>query len=137
MKRVFTILTILLILTSGIQVSIDRHYCGGNLADVKISLSGKPGTCGMETREHNCPKQLSFDKKCCEDQINFYSVTSNYFPEYFKISHPTAGKDLQVTFMLSNVLRSSDVKDLISLALPPGDNLKSAFSLSEICSFRI
>ncbi len=46
-------------LASGMKVSIDRHYCGGQLAATKISVTGKLASCGMETQDHRNSNQLS------------------------------------------------------------------------------
>ena len=43
MKNVISIPLALLILFTGINVQIASHYCGGNFAAAKVSLTGKTG----------------------------------------------------------------------------------------------
>lgn len=137
MKKLFTIIIAVLILASGLRVSIDHHYCGGKLAGTKLSFSGRLASCGMETVQDNCSRQISVDKKCCEDQLTYYSLASQYLPEYFKISNPSPEENLQ-SFPVSELLFSSyDFSNNNSWVLPPGEKLKPGITLSEICVFRI
>src|SRR4030042_4261887 len=117
MKKVFTILIATILLASGMQVSIDRHFCGGELADVKFSVTGKMGSCGMEQDEPICPNHSVIINNCCEDQVTFYSISSKYFPEYYKLSHPTTGKDIPVVFVSNIDIRNSYMSDNISWVL--------------------
>lgn len=137
MRKVLTIIIASIFLASGMKVSLGRHYCGGNLVDVKISVTGKLASCGMEQTGSDCPVHPAFGKKCCEDQISTYSLDSNYFPEYFKLSHPFSERDnlpVQIGHFLSDNLSNADP---VNWVLPPGVYPKSALTLSEICVFRI
>jgi len=119
------------------HVSLDRHYCDGKLAEIKFSLTGKMGTCGMEAAEISCLDVVIIKNKCCEDQIIFYDINSKYFPEYFRLTHPTAGKDIPVAPVSNIHISDLNVVDHISRVLPPGDNNKACLTLPEICVFRI
>ena len=124
-------------LVSVIQVSIDHHYCGGVLADTRISFTGKLASCGMEQVSHTCPDQVSITGKCCDDQVTVYNITSQYSPEYFRLSHPAAGKDLPAVHCIDIVLRSAERAVQTAWVRPPGANPELALSLAEICVFRI
>ena len=137
MKKIFTILFLPLILASGIQVSIDHHYCGGELAATKLSVTGKLASCGMEEQEHTCSNQPSVDENCCEDQLTYYGINTKYVPEYFKLSPPSLVKDIPAFPVFNSALNYSDKNNFTSWVLPPGDKIKSSCSLSEICVFRI
>lgn len=136
MKKVLTILFMVILLASGMQVIIDRHYCGGKLADVKISVTGKLTSCGMEKSESNCPVNPSIDKKCCEDQIFLYSLNSNYLPAYFRLSHPSISRIITPVFIDCNIAGNTYGTELSNWVLPPGYKLKFALTQSEICVFR-
>jgi len=69
MKKVLTILIAAFLLASGMQVSIDHHYCGGSLAGTRISLTGKLASCGMEKPESSCPDHPGIDKNAA--RINY------------------------------------------------------------------
>ena len=137
MKKVLTILIATLLLASGMQVTLDRHYCGGSLADVRVSLTGKLASCGMEKPESRCPHHPIIDKKCCEDQVSYFSINCNYFPEYFRLAHTTLERDIFPLQMGNYISDNSTNPDLINWGFPPGDILKSRLTQSEICVFRI
>lgn len=123
-------------LTAGMKVSIDRHYCCGQLAETKISFTAKPASCGMETYEHRNSNQLSFENKCCEDQVTYYTISNKFIPEQFKLTHPSARKDTPATSELNIVFNSLDYHGFNLRVQPPGDGLWPGVSLSRICVLR-
>ncbi len=137
MKKALTILTVVFLLASGMQVSLDRHYCCGTLADIKISVTGKMASCGMEQSESSCPGHAVINRKCCEDQVSFYSISSKYYPEYFKLTLTPSERDIFPLQTGNYISDNSFNPDLINWVFPPGDNLKSRLTQSEICVFRI
>jgi hypothetical protein len=137
MKGAFAILIGVVMLTSGMTVSIDKHYCGGELAETKLSFSGKLASCGMEDVHNECPDQTSMDKVCCDDQVTFYQISSNYVPEYFRVSLNTGFQDISSAPEGNALTRGHHMDVYRILELPPGDKFKSAPSLSEICVYRI
>ena len=82
-------------LTAGMKVSIDRHYCCGQLAETKISFTAKPASCGMETQEPRNSNQLSFENKCCEDQVTYYSISNKFIPSNLNCHIRLPGKIYQ------------------------------------------
>jgi len=136
MKKVFTILIAAIMLTSGMKVSIDRHYCGGKLAETKISFTGKLASCGMETQDHRNSNQLSFENKCCEDQLTYYNISNKFIPEQFKLSYLSAGKDIPSAPVLNVIFNSFDYHGFNIRVQPPGEGLGTGVSLSMICVLR-
>ncbi len=137
MKGAFTILTGVFMLASGMTVSIDKHYCGGELAETKLSFSGRLASCGMENVQNACPNHASIDNKCCKDQVTIYRMSSNYFPEYFNLSHTADFRDIPSVPECNALFRGPYMDVYRTWELPPGEKLKSAPSLSEICVYRI
>lgn len=137
MKRALTLMMASIFLVSGIQVSLARHYCGGKLVDVRISVTGQIATCGMEKSGSGCPDHPVFNIKCCEDQISFFGIRGNYYPEYFKLTHPTSERGIIPTQVGNFIAGNSYNSDIVNWVLPPGDNLKSRLTQPEICIFRI
>lgn len=119
------------------KFSIDRHYCGGQLVKTTISLTGKLASCGMESKERRNSNQFYFENKCCEDQITYYSINSKFISEQLKLSHPAAGKNIPPTPELNVILKSIYYYNFNIRVLPPGDGLKPAILLSQICLLRI
>jgi hypothetical protein len=137
MKKSFAILIAIVVLASGMQVSIDRHYCCGTLADIKISLTGKKASCGMEQALPGCPDDPVINKRCCENQISFYSLSSNYYPEYFRLTHPVTQKDIIPVHLWNNISNNSYDSGLTNWVLPPGPDNLNCLTRPQICIFQV
>lgn len=137
MKRVLAILVAVVMIASGMHLSIDRHYCGGTLADVKISFTGKLASCGMEQTESECSGHPAIDQKCCEDQLSFVVTSSNYCPEYFKVTHQISEKEIILNSESGFIACNLYIIDKAKRAFPPGDHPGKRQSQSDICVFRI
>ena len=137
MKGAFTILIGVVMLASGMTVSIDKHYCDGELAETKLSLTGRLASCGMEDVQNECPNQPFMDNECCDDHITLYRISSNYIPEYFMLSFTADYKDIPSAPEWNGLFRGPYMDVYRTWELPPGDKFKSAPSLSEICVYRI
>lgn len=139
MKKLFSISIALLMLLSGMQLTISRHYCGGELADSKVSIVGHIASCGMESATDECTQPGSHvDSSCCNNKVSVYVVDHNYSPSYteFKAFSQTV---LQV-FILpeSNTFHSlTSANQIVTDVSPPGNLLTNAVSLPKICVFRI
>lgn len=80
MKGIFSILFSLVLLVPSVRISVDRHYCHGELADVKISLSGEKASCGMEETDSPYQGMPVFTGKCCEDHVTLLNLNSGDYP---------------------------------------------------------
>jgi hypothetical protein len=139
MKKLFSISIALLMLLSGMQLTISTHYCGGELADSKVSVFGHLATCGMEGTTDECTQPGNhLESSCCNNHISVYSVDHNYSPSFteFKAFSQTV---LQVFPIPENIIFHSHTSLLQTNSgeSPPGNHLASAVSLPKICVFRI
>jgi len=139
MKKLFSISIALLMLLSGMQLTISTHYCGGELADSKVSILGQIASCGMESATDECTQPGNHvESSCCNNEVLAYSIDHNFSPSFteFKAFSQTV---LRVfTIPENNTLHSlTPVNHLYSDASPPGFLLASAVSLPKICVFRI
>jgi hypothetical protein len=139
MKKLFSISIALLMLLSGLQLTISRHYCGGELADSKVSVLGQIASCGMESETGECPQPGNHvESSCCNNKVSVYAVDHNYSPSFteFKAFSQTV---LQVfTIPENSTLHSiTPLSQLFTDVSPPGSLLASAVSLPKICVFRI
>jgi len=133
MKKILSISVALLMLLSGIQLTISRHYCGGALAESKVSLVGQIASCGMESATDDCTQPGNHVKSsCCNNQVSVYAVDHNYSPSStdFKAFCQTF---LQVYPIAENITFHS----LTPFSNPPGFLPANAVSLPKICVFRI
>jgi hypothetical protein len=137
MRRTIAILTAFLLIASGMHISIDRHFCGGTLAGVKVSVTGKLASCGMEEVDSRSGNQPVFDKKCCEDQVSDLNILNNCIPEYSNTFHTEKGKEIFPARTDNNITFNSisTYKDI--RVLPPGENLDPRLTQPGLCLFRI
>jgi len=139
MKKFLSISFSLLILISGLQLTISTHYCGGKIAASKISVSGDLASCGMEIPAAQCPSTGShIGSNCCNTKVSVFAIDNNYPPSFsaFKSFSQTV---LQVfDIPVSYQIQSLSVLSLYSTNVsPPGNFMVSAVSLPDICVFRI
>jgi hypothetical protein len=139
MKKLFSISIALIMLLSGMQLTISRHYCGGELADAKVSLIGHVATCGMESATDDCIQPGNHLKSsCCNNQISVYAVDHNYSPSFTEFN-AFAQTVLQVFPIHENTTLHSitPISHLFSDVGPPSFLTANSVSLPKICVFRI
>jgi len=139
MKRAFSILFALLILLSGMQLTVSTHYCGGELAASKVSVWGGLATCGMEATADECTQPGShLDKHCCNNTISVYEIDHNYSPTFSQFK--TIEQPVLQVFTLPENISFCSLTSLFHInanTSPSESLLASAVSLPKICVFRI
>ena len=138
MKKYLTIPVALLILLSGMHFTIATHFCGGEIASTKISVTGKLASCGMTSDEKSkTSSEPSFASNCCEDEIAVYSVDSEYAASQFHTTEIT--RTILHGFYIPEVSfhTISPVTTNLTNASPPGNYMVTAVSMADICVFRI
>lgn len=141
MKKLLSILTIILVVTAMLHFSVAQHYCGGEIVASKISLSGSLATCGMEGNEGECRHGRHGDlveSHCCDDVLTSISIDNNYTP----VTKADAGCEktkVPVPVMpFENPVRLSFVKFRSWSGIsPPGQLTTSSVDLPQIGVFRI
>jgi len=139
MKKLFCISFAFLILLSGMHLSVATHFCGGEIAAVKWSFSGKKATCGMENSNSPCPAaHYTIASNCCHNKVAVYTVDNNYTPSSFQIKELSQNV-LQVFYIPVSLLYHPLTTSipLFTNVNPPGELLTSTVSLTDICVFRI
>jgi len=139
MKKATSILLVLVILLAGFQAMISTHFCGGRIADTKVSLAGAIASCGMEGTEETCPMPVSnLDRHCCEDQISIAGIVNHYTPP---ASEPDRSlyNNSNIPFIQMHGLYPVSVSSITAFTCfyPPGYGLTNTVSLDKICVFRI
>lgn len=139
MKKLFSISLAFIMLLSGLQLTISMHYCGGELAQSKVSLTGHVASCGMETATDDCTQTTTIEESsCCKNKVSVYEVDQNYAPSFteFKVFAQTV---LQVFVIPENINFHSltSARILYTDVSPPGFLPANAVSLPKICVFRI
>ncbi|MHB9141192.1 MAG: HYC_CC_PP family protein, partial [Paludibacter sp.] len=88
MKKLFSILFAAMILLSGMHLSLATHICSGELSATKWSFSDEKASCGMEKDHAAKPADNSYTSDCCQDQLAFYSVDTNYNTSTTQLNEP-------------------------------------------------
>jgi hypothetical protein len=138
MKKLLSISFALLILLSGMHLTIATHFCGGELAASKASFSGERASCGMETDKDYLLPGIHIEKDCCKNEVSVLSVDHNFSPSFtvFKIFSPNLLQVFEVPTCIQ--LHSLTAVNLTCRnAQPPGNFLINTVSLPKICVFRI
>jgi hypothetical protein len=139
MKKLFSISIALLMLLSGMQLTISKHYCGGELAQSKVSVLGQIASCGMESGTDDCIQPGNhIESSCCNNQVSVYAVDHNFNPSIteFKVFPNIVLQifDIPVSIAVNSLtaLNQSNINHS-----PPENILVNAVSLPKICVFRI
>lgn len=139
MKKGVSIIFSLVLLISGVRFTIATHYCGGEVAATKVSLSGKLASCGMEVISNSLSspgKHLS--SHCCEDSLTIVGALNNFLlPDLIQSNNTQDNSNaiyIPVNQSFSHLPNFNHISTDIG---PPGEFPASAVSLNDICTFRI
>ncbi|HKK40915.1 MAG TPA: hypothetical protein VJ963_00805 [Bacteroidales bacterium] len=140
MKKILSISFALLILLSGMNISISNHFCHHKLSASEISFSGKTASCGMETdlAGDNPANGSLFDSGCCSTNLSKLIVDNNYSPSSFDFKYfgHLLLQVLAIPESLTNYSYSA-LNAFHTTDLPPGILNATNVSLPDICVFRI
>lgn len=140
MKYATTILLALLVSLAGMHFTLSAHYCSGEIAAVKFSLSGKTASCGMEAdNENKTFPGTGISSRCCENNFMVYSVDNQYAPS--QLHYKTTIQNPVKNFLITAVLPYHHIQQYFATFSPtdspPGNCMTSAVRVTEICVFRI
>ena len=86
MQKAFSILLLFIFLLGTANLSVNRHFCGGRVVEVKLAILGD-ASCGMNENMGMCSFSSCCSntegvnrKPCCEDELTQISITDNYKP---------------------------------------------------------
>jgi len=131
-------LTLVLIL-SGVHVTVSTHFCGGRAVASEVSLSGVLASCGMEGNETSCPLEgQNLKSHCCEDFVSLYGIDNNYSPS-FSFQSVTLQTDIQPFATPVQYLKNqySGLTQKNRSYTPPGVLQSTDVDISRICIFLI
>ena len=138
MRKVLSIVIIGLILVSGMNLSLATHLCGGKVAAVKWSFTGRFATCNMEECDHSNSNHENYSTDCCKNLISFFSVDQNYTPSAFQI------QDLAKSTIHCHVCYTKQFPDnlphsysIFTDTSPPDEIIARSVDLAELCVLRI
>jgi hypothetical protein len=139
MRTGVSILFTILMTFTGAHLTIATHFCCGEIAATKVSLSGKLATCGMEGDEGSCPAGGSNVKThCCDNSMVTIGIINNFDPPC-TIQNETYRHITHAFFMPvdQNFTNTPYPKIIFTDTGPPGRFPASAVDLDFVCTFRI
>jgi hypothetical protein len=122
MKRILSLIIMVLYLLPALGITVSTHYCSGKLADVSVfgSPSKMKCSCGAEIPKN----KIHFKKKCCE-QIVYSLKLGNQQLKQPVLTKSTDSEFLEEKQFVFDVIRTTIVvpgKVTLSYipSLPPG-----------------
>lgn len=137
MKRILSFSLALLLLASGMNLTVASHYCGGKLAQVKWSFNQELAGCGMEG-EHDASQGVVVEQPCCQDQISSYSTDGQYqiqSLELKKLTPQVLAFFSAPLSLLSNTQQPAS--RVLTPVFPPGKVSPNQVTQESICVFLI
>jgi len=137
MKKILPPFLALLLLVSGMHLSVASHYCGGTLAQVKWSFDRELATCGMKG-EQNPQKGIVLEQPCCMDVLSTYTTDGQYQFQSLELKKSTPQVIASFTAPLSMLFKSQEPAYFnYTHVFPPGKVLPSQVLQENICVFLI
>jgi len=138
MKRILSISLALLLLTSGMHLTIASHFCGDMLAQVKWSMDRELASCGMENGVETHPKGIALHEACCKDVVSTYATDGQYQFQSLELKAFSPQVISSFTAPLSMLFKSQDPADFhYTHVFPPGKVLPTQVLQENICVFLI
>jgi len=139
MKKGFSIAMAVLVLLTGLHLSVASHFCCGRLSSVKLSITGEKATCGMEgDDEFASPSGKIFKAHCCVNELATLAVDSSYSPSTsssIDFSHKIVPV---LAIPVPEVVQELAFARYAHPVLSPPDLFQiNSVDLTEICVFRI
>jgi hypothetical protein len=139
MRKTASILMAIIVLLTGIHLSIASHLCQGRVVNVNFSITGtNVSSCCMKGDVIPSPSGKTIKTHCCVNELTTLTVDSNYSPSYFK-NIDVSQKVIHTSGVLLKeiVSKSAFTQNSHSTHSPPGIYLINAVELADICVFRI
>ena len=138
MKNILSILLASFILLSGMHLSVARHICGGEVADVKISFSESHASCGMEDNDDPCSTDGELTSGCCRNDLSVFEVDSYFSSSSLQIKE-SGQPVLQLFFLplIQSLFLPVPTSQAYADVSPPDLLIANGVSLPKICVFWI
>lgn len=120
------------------HLSVARHICGGEVADVKISFSDALAACGMEAGATTCGAHEKATSDCCRNEITKLSVDDYFGASSLQLKEVTQPVTVLFFLPLIQSLYSvgSEIQAFADVGAPSNFMVHDV-SLPKICIFRI
>jgi hypothetical protein len=139
MKFFLSILFSASILVSGTGIRIATHYCGGDLAATRVSLTGVLASCGMEGCDiDHSTLERTFTNLCCKNHISSYFLSDYSGSSVLAMNQPvTEINQLFNIHVIPGCSFGTLINRIANPKPPPGALFSSHISSPSLCIFRI
>ncbi len=123
MKRVISLIIMVLYLLPALGITVSAHYCSGKLADVSLLGSKSKMTCACGA--NSAKGKVSLKKKCCE-QVSFSLKLDNQQLKQSTLDHKSPNAEILAVklvdfgFIRNTIIVMPKVALSYSPNLPPG-----------------
>lgn len=137
MKKIVPAFLALLLLLSGMHLSVASHFCGGTLAQVKWSFNQELASCGMKG-EHIASQGIVIEQPCCKDELSSYTTDGQYQFQSLELKKIVPQVIACFIAPVSLLFKSQKPVDfLYTHVFPPGIILPNQVLQENICVFLI
>jgi hypothetical protein len=138
MKRILSISLALMLLLSGMHLTVASHFCGGMLAQVKWSMDKELASCGMEGMAEPNPTGIALHEACCNDVVSTYTTDGQYQVQSLNIQKHVPQLISQFSVPQSLLFKSQQPADYHHThVFPPGETAPTQVFQENICVFLI
>lgn len=123
MKRILSLIIMVLYLLPALGITVSTHYCSGKLADVSVfgSASKMKCSCGAMAPKN----KVHFKRKCCEQVVYSLKLENQQLKQFtLDFKSPESGiieeKHFDFDFIRNTVIVPSKVALSYTPNLPPG-----------------
>lgn len=123
MKRILSLIIMVLYLLPAFGMTVSTHYCGGKLADVSLFGSKPKMNCACSTP--NTQNRILVKNKCCEQFVYSLKLENQQLKQStisFKNVDPVISEETQFHFNSAQPAAIVTLKEVLSYSpdLPPG-----------------
>ena len=127
-----------LILLSGIHLTVASHLCGGELAAVKCSITGEMASCGMQESQMPVSGSGSIESDCCKNSVSVCRTDGNYLSSFQHLKAVPSAKapllQVAISHQKTEVIFSETYHSMVG---PPVTTGYNSVDQSFICVFII
>ena len=139
MRKFAAIPLLIMILITGINITVSSHYCCGNYIGSKVSLSGANASCGMQEANTAAQDNEVFRKHCCDNIATPILLGNNYIPTYYSAPAVLTQEipDFSALMISLSPWEDHPCNRLAIEESPPGSCNPTSVEQNIICVYRI
>lgn len=119
MKKIFSIFLTIILLVNSFNLTLSAHYCGGNLAKLKLVFGNAKLSCGMEEGTGSCTNTgETLQKHCCEDKLQSFCIKDNFLSTTYNFNTVSVPFSI-ITLATIITVQSLTIPSISAFEIPP------------------